>query len=111
MFYLAKKKHNNFICIIPATAANSFGLVQSGLYLDRLIIKVVSVRSGIQCFHSCIQSSNCASANFWKGSLFYDNICVLNAATRNEYYARIGKSEDVYYNKTVTEWVYFELLN
>ena len=103
--------HRHSILIISVTATSAFGTVKTALYVDRLRIDVINVRGRIDCFLRCLQHPDCLSANFWKGRQFHDNICVLNAATRNEYYAMIGTPGDVYYGKGVAEWVYLELEN
>ena len=84
--------------------------MKPAMYLDRLVVEVINVRSMIECFLKCLQLHDCVSSNFYKGSHHRNNICVLNAATTKEHNALIGNPGKTYYGVDVTEWIYIEMM-
>ena len=72
---------------IVVSAAKAFGIRITGLYVNRLQLAVITVRSKTECFRRCLLKRECVSANFWQSAEHGSSVCVLNGATRNETYA------------------------
>ena len=97
--------------MIAVWSEGAFGIIKTALYLDRLALMMTGSRSRVDCLHQCLQQSRCISANFWPGHHLYNGICILNAATVDEYRVVIATPPHLYHGISVTDWVYLELLN
>jgi len=84
-------------------------MIIPALYLDRLVIEELYIRSKIECLQKCLQKRQCLSANFLRVDKPSPQICVLNSATIDEHYAVIGRPGDLYHGTDVIEWLYLEL--
>ena len=95
---------------IVVSAAKAFGIRITGLYVNRLQLAVITVRSKTECFRRCLLKRECVSANFWQSAEHGSSVCVLNGATRNETYADVRTAGATFYGRDVSEWMYLELV-
>ena len=95
---------------IVVSAAKAFGIRITGLYVNRLQLAVITVRSKTECFRRCLQKRECVSANFWQSAEHGSSVCVLNGSTRNETYVDVRTWGATFYGRDVSEWMYLELV-